>query len=63
MPCSRTLAETRLRKRWKEQVDIYPTMANDIPLERYLAASWRHVSENDLLASYDRVPNWHPVTA
>ena len=60
MTISRALAETRLRKRWKQQVDIYPAMKNEIPLDRYVAANWRHVSENGLLADYDLLPNWHP---
>jgi hypothetical protein len=60
---SRALAKTRLRKRWKEQVDRYPTMANDIPLDTYIAANWRRVAENDFLADYDHLPNWRPKGA
>lgn len=61
MPISRALAETRLRKRYKEQVDRYPNMLNEIPLALYIKRNVRLVMENDYLADYDRLPNWHPA--
>lgn len=57
---SRALAETRLRKRWREQVGLFPTMARDVPLDLYIRANVQRVIESDLLASYDHLPNWHP---
>jgi hypothetical protein len=62
MAISRALAETRLRKRYKEQADIYPLMWRDCPLTEYIRRNIRKVMEDDLLQSYDRLPNWHPET-
>jgi hypothetical protein len=59
-PISRGLAETRLRKRWKEMTDRFPSMASDTPLASFIARSVHKVMENgQLLAEYDRLPNWH----
>ena len=60
MPITRELAETRLRKRYKEQADIYPRMWNDTPLSEYVRRNVRKVMEDGQLESYDRLPNWRP---
>lgn len=60
MQISRALAETRLRKRWKEQAETFPTFAHDIPLDLYLKRNVAAVMENGYLESYDRLPNWRP---
>jgi hypothetical protein len=61
MTISRALAETRLRKRYHQQALIYPLMWNEVPLDVYIRSNVHKVMQNDLLADYDRLPNWHPV--
>ncbi len=60
MTIKRKLAETRLRKRYYQQALIYPTMWKELPLSTYITANISKVMRNDLLADYDRLPNWHP---
>ncbi len=61
MTISRPLAETRLRKRYREQIEKFPTMAKDLPLDTYIRANVQRVMEHGFLADYDRLPNWHPA--
>jgi hypothetical protein len=61
MPISRALAETRLRKRYYQQATTFPTMWKELPLDIYIRTNVRRVMEHDLLADYDRLPNWHPA--
>lgn len=60
MAITRGLAETRLRKRYHQQALIYPIMWKELPLDLYIQANVRLVMENELLADYDRLPNWRP---
>jgi hypothetical protein len=60
MAISRALAETRLRKRYRQQMLRFPLLPKDISLETYIQRNVKHVMGNDLLADYDREPNWHP---
>jgi hypothetical protein len=60
MSISRGLAETRLRKRYYEQARIYPIMWKKIKLAVFIETNVRKVMRDDLLADYDRLPNWHP---
>lgn len=60
MGISRALAETRLRKRYREQALIYPIMWKEFPLAVYIAVNVARVMKNNSLADYDRLPNWHP---
>lgn len=47
-------AVARLRRRWQEQIRLYPTMERDIPLSLYLHANLLHVATHGLLGGYKR---------
>jgi len=54
MGCNRNTAAMRLTNRWHEQVLLFPTMRDDIPLSNYIRANVGHVMKHDLLKEYEK---------
>ncbi len=53
MPIDRQTAVRRLTNRCREQCDLSPTLANDIPLKLYIRRNVGHVMREGLLESYN----------
>lgn len=49
---SKTEAVKRLTNRWNEQVRMFPTMQQDIPLSLYVSANLQSVMRGNLLNDY-----------
>lgn len=52
MRCDHATAVRRLTNRWNEQVKLYPTMRDKVPLSLYIRRNVRHVMAHDSLADY-----------
>lgn len=49
-------AKRRLTNRWHEQCERFPTMRNEITLERYVQVNLAYVMRYGLLSSYEMRP-------
>ena len=53
MSIDKQTATRRLKNRWLEQVELFPTMRDEIPLKPYISQNVRHVMVHDLLQDYN----------
>jgi len=51
---ARKIAQARLEARWREQAELFPTMRQELPIERFVAVNIEYVMRHDVLQKYDR---------